>query len=152
MLSLDFHAALCSEKIGKQMRQFYLARAISGRNEDVAEARSFDIQAASLLVSELIKYEEGKTPVLWTNEHVLSTENFSAQEQRSRQQRSQQRSHNAAVGIPSTFILLSSLQPVPTIDLVLFKLNWRSLFSFIGTSFGLLYSYFSLASRTVRSD
>ena len=150
-LILDFNAAFCSEDIGRQMRRFYLtkARGVDADADEDADVMgcSLDAQAASLLVNDVIDLEEGKPR---TSSLVCTTE-MMLQLQQQQQHQSSKGSRRQQI-IPSTFVLISSLQPVPTIDLILFKLNQSGLYRFLGTSAGLLYSYFTLASRAAKSD
>jgi hypothetical protein len=158
-LILDFNAAFCSEDIGKQMRRFYLTKAGGGSDAGISAdadadadagvmACSLDAQAAPLLVNDVIDLEEGKPR---TSSLVCTTEIMLQLQQQHQHQSSKGSRRQRQQIIPSTFVLISSLQPVPTIDLILFKLNKSGLYRFLGTSAGLLYSYFTLASRASKS-
>eukprot|EP00935_MAST-01C_sp_MAST-1C-sp1_P002077 g2077.t1 len=161
-LILDFNAAFCSEDIGRQIRRFYLTKARGGSDAGInadadadadadvgVMACSLDAQAASLLVNDVIDLEEGKPR---TSSLVCTTEIMLQLQQQQQHQSSKGSRRQRQQIIPSTFVLISSLQPVPTIDLILFKLNQSGLYRFLGTSAGLLYSYFTLASRAAKSD
>ena len=137
-MCLDFHAATCSEEIGRQMRCFYNAKATNFKSMEFGADPSLRGEAASLLVNQLIAVEEEnlEDTMLFTSEHAPTPRSS--------------RSCSKNQWVPSSFVLLSSLQPVPTIDLVLFRVDRSSLLRFIWTCLIAIYSLAGTAGIRAR--